>query len=69
MSVTKIIKRARENLDVIALDMENLDRQNMADFVNRRRLWIKVLRNSVNQLDSILNFKKGKDETKKRKTD
>lgn len=58
MSLTKIIKRIKQNLDVIVLDMENLNRQNTIDFINRRKTWIKGIRNCIELLNSILNFRK-----------
>ena len=58
MSLTKLVKRIVENLNVITLDMENLNRQNMPDFINRRRIWIKGLKKCIKLLNSILNFKK-----------
>lgn len=60
MSLTKTIKKIRQELDVVALDMEGLDRQKMKDFIHRRRTWIKGIRNCIRLIDSILNFKKNK---------
>lgn len=64
MSLTKELQKLRSDLSVITLDMKNLDRQNLPDFTNRRRLWIKVLQGKVDLLDAIL--KKGCNGTKKR---
>ncbi len=58
MSLTKIIKQIKQELDVIVLDMENLDRQNLSDFINRRQTWIKGIRKCIAVLNSILNFKR-----------
>jgi len=58
MGLIKYISRIKQDLDVIALDMENLDRAGIKDFVHRRRIWIKGIRNCICLIDSILNFKK-----------
>lgn len=58
MSLTKLIKKIKQNLNVIVLDMENLNRQNTIDFINRRKIWIKGIQNCIKLLNSILNFRK-----------